>query len=264
MKPFAPPLLLVSLLAVLPVGSAVAATSASASLDWNALTFTIIDTNPLDGLTPTLTWTSPFSQAYSYGYNTATGEHQYDSPYAYDFSTPLSSGLSFSNAGGNVSVNAASLSASSAASAAVAGSGGGVFVQEYATGQGSFTLSGAGIAYISLPYSISVHGTGGDVAEYSTASAYLYGYASSPAGSSTSYSGNQQLVSYSVGDASQTGNLGFALTNFSSTASVSGNVFAYAYTTSQAPIAAVPEPQSYAMLLAGLGMVAAVARRRRI
>lgn len=63
------------------------------------------------------------------------------------------------------------------------------------------------------------------------------------------------------------GSLGQEVSAYYNVATGAGDIAAltavYAAAMSGAPVAAVPEPETYAMMLAGLGMVSLVARRRR-
>jgi len=81
--------------------------------------------------------------------------------------------------------------------------------------------------------------------------------------SQNSNSAIYDYVGSNAGQKSFTETLNASLMNFSSSA-MSGTVTAQTYITGNSSIAAaVPEPETYAMLLAGLGVVGAVARRRR-
>jgi hypothetical protein len=51
--------------------------------------------------------------------------------------------------------------------------------------------------------------------------------------------------------------------NFGLLDGIGDNAAGFGVASMAAPVAAVPEPETYAMMLAGLGMMATIARRRK-
>ncbi|SEM82861.1 PEP-CTERM protein-sorting domain-containing protein [Nitrosospira multiformis] len=135
-------------------------------------------------------------------------------------------------------------------------------VEALASGSRSanFSLDGPGVLTISVPYSISIAG-GRPFNFFDAISATVTG------NSSFNNSVNNpvffSLSSFEEGGSpgSQSGNLVF---DIAATEAGMGTFELRFDLSSQAPAVPIPEPESYAMLLAGLGIVATLARRRTI
>lgn len=122
----------------------------------------------------------------------------------------------------------------------------------------SFSLDGPGVLTVSVPYTISIAG-GQPFNFFDAISATVSGNSSF-----NNSVNNPVLFSLSSFEDStprtQSGDLVFDI----AAGGAGTGTFEINYTLSaQAPVIPIPEPESYAMLLAGLGLVSAVIRRRR-
>jgi hypothetical protein len=125
-----------------------------------------------------------------------------------------------------------------------------------------FSFDGPGVLTVSVPYTISLTGTGLSCCNFDTASV----------------SGNASFSNFTGGESlNSNSNVSFSLNDFnrSSLPSKAGNLIfgivasdagtgslSVGFNLSTNGVGVVPEPESYAMLLAGLGLMGAVVKRR--
>ena len=124
-----------------------------------------------------------------------------------------------------------------------------------------FSFDGPGVLTVSVPYTISLAGVPTDCCNFDSAS--LSGNASFNSFSSGGMSNSNSGVSFSIdsfGDLTspRSGNLVFGIVaSDAGTGSLS-----IGFNLSTNGVGVVPEPESYAMILAGLGLIGAVVKRR--
>lgn len=247
------------------VGTAHAAASASASI--GTVSITLIDLDPLDGIAPSLTFSGESSQSSGY-----VGD-----PYAYDFMsasgfyTPTSA-LASSTTGwssGSTSANGATSSTMLYGSTAS-----GVYNYSNSSGYsyGQFTVTPWTLVILTTSYDVEAMttiGTDGVNYESSQGGAQLemniagqdgweYHLISRYVSASHMWDG----IGYVPTSDAASGQMTLSVANVAET-EVSGSFYAYAYTSAGSSIAAVPEPGTYAMLLAGLAGIGTMVRRRR-
>jgi hypothetical protein len=130
----------------------------------------------------------------------------------------------------------------------------------------SFSFDGPGVLTVTVPYTLSI--SGGDPYNYYdsvsasvNANASFYGYGDN--GSFNSYSNASFALNsyYDPSLQSQSGNLVFGIF---AAGPGSGTLSIDLGASTSGFVSSIPEPQSYAMLLAGLGLMGAVVRRRSI
>jgi hypothetical protein len=130
----------------------------------------------------------------------------------------------------------------------------------------SFSFDGPGVLTVTVPYTLSI--SGGDPYNYYdsvsasvNANASFYGYGDN--GSFNSYSNASFALSsyYDSSPQSQSGNLVFGIF---AAGPGSGTLSIDLGASTGGFVSSIPEPQSYAMLLAGLGLMGAVVRHRSI
>lgn len=292
MKLFFRELALVGVLAAATAAPAMAAVSASASI--SDLTITLYDLNPLDGIAPTISWSNP---SYDVNYGTSTSASAYgpygaSNTYNYvPFGEANSSAASIYNASANASIAASaspgapswlySASGSASATAPNSSKGFNAAAQNGYFGSSIFSLSAnTAVVFQAHASTQATASVGYDFLsgqnEYVSAQAFM-----SVNGSGASGNGNQSssdstastIQNYYWGNGfpanSQSSvTLAGSFVNTSS-ASLAGafqlgvNVSGSTNVVSAAAIAAVPEPENYAMFLAGLGLIGAMARRRQ-
>lgn len=244
---------------------------AKASFDWSAVTVNLIDLDPNDGLSPSVTWsgqygdTSASSSSYEVGHSSSISDG-YHAPSA--ASVVSSSANTFAaNAGASFDNLALTLGAHAEESANPAT----YWQQNYGNASGSthtsFSLSGAGVLVISVPYSIEVTGNRSNYDTYSRAYMNISGnYSSSDGSFSGNENANKSFYSYSTGDKSYSGMFTMAVANPGGGITTSGylntSLSTNAYANQYSYVPGVPEPDSYAMMLAGLAMIGSVIRRR--
>lgn len=260
MKRLLLPALLTGLLA--HAGPALADSAASATIDWNSLNIQLID---LSGGTnaPVFNWTSQYGHVYSYAV-THPYESTSDYDYADDFTTPLAISTVTTLAQSDALRNATTLSAAASSQAGTAPWPSG-YSSNHAYGEsansGEFSLTGHGVAVITMDWSISVSGVANDWTDYSHAYAYINGsYTDGLYSSGNANSGFSNYSAY-TGDASHSGT--FAMAVISTGGTATGLVHAYASAQALSPSVPVPEAETYALMLAGLGMVGWMVRRRK-
>lgn len=216
-------------LAILAPSSAMAA-SASATFDWSQAAF-------LTYGNISYTWdTTNVVSGWAYGsYDSDTG------------ALPLSASAAAGGASASATQSQASWSAN--ASATHAGD------RAYANSNryGNVSISGNGVLVITVPYTISVSAVGGG-SSWSEVQIGSDNY--NGANSSGNYAWVQ--LSSDAGTRSSAGLLSLALYSPSGYA---GRLYAQAMASAHVP--AVPEPSSYAMMLSGLALVGALARRQK-
>jgi len=294
---------LAALCCTLAMGSGQAFAASSASVTMGPLSILLVDLNPLDGIAPSITFAESewwYGTSYTYVSANDNGTGAYDSASGYSDTVWGSSSSNASIPGtwaaasvsGSGSPNGTTISASGSTQGTQGTQSTSNFAaynaQAIAPGYyyygGTFTLSDntAVIFSANISGDVAVTGTFDPSSTYGWEHAYVQGDLST-SGTGASGTGSQNasdsfalyitseyladesaLWGYVYGPSSATGtqSLAAAFVNVSG-GDLSGylhaNVYAYGYSY----VAAVPEPETYAMLLAGLGIIGATARRRQ-
>ncbi|WP_217424528.1 PEP-CTERM sorting domain-containing protein [Nitrogeniibacter mangrovi] len=223
------------------ISQAALAASSSAQIDWSTFSVELVDLDTLDGTAPSINWTSKYSWA------SVTDEAVRDE--APSWTTGVQAAYGTSLAVVNDTSNYAETST-------VFGS---PFLQYgLAERGGYFELSQntSAIFKVSGKYATQVDNPD------ETISAWIGLFVSGPGeeGSGTQFDGATiGWNGYVYTPHSDEGTIAVTFTNLSSS-SLSGRLHTEAYAS--AYVAAVPEPESYAMLLAGLSLMGLVVRRR--
>lgn len=219
--------------------TAASAATAEAWIDWSSLEITLVDLDPSDGVAASLTWTDQFSTTYL---DAAT----FISIDSSDWTSPLDSTIP----GASVHLGASTLSAS-INSAAIS-----TPTDAAALRFGSFTL-GAN-TQVTISATVSAALTPGLAGSY--AGAYFELFEEDADQSDLYDTAGIELGDGYLSVASATGLISVSIANASNSAIDAG--LAASADTSLMP-SPVPEPESYALFLAGLGLMGLVARRRR-
>lgn len=250
-KPLAA-LTLLSIAALSSASSASAAVaSASASMDWNSFTYAVIDTDPTDGIAAALNWTSKWS-------NVSANVESYQSASSYDWATPISA----------VDGVATALASPDALTATFSSPPGTLNASAWVNRDGSFTLSAHTLVTFSVMVTTSIDMNvpiNGNAYAWAQIEANGPGFDGDP---NSFQKGGTGKISWANGSGPQSdsGKINASLFNGSAN-DMDGSLNAFASVTSYGfnPVVTppVPEPETYAMLLAGLGLMATIARRRK-
>jgi hypothetical protein len=239
---------------------ATAPVTATATIDWSKLQVSVSGVN---GVTPTVTFSDQNESLSSYAsapgsyesntksVNNWTDTAQTNADAGTIYANALASGLSFSGTANSTTDSNSGASASGSRTE-------------------NFSFSGPGVLTVTVPYTISL--TGDTPSPYYYCGCYNYdhasvnGYASFYSNTNNGSSNSYSNVSYSLDNhygytspQTQSGTLVLGIfANGPGNGSLSVN-----FDLAANPVSSVPEPESYAMLLAGLGLLGAVVRRAR-
>ncbi len=240
--------------------SVAADTTATVSIDWSQFQISVSGVN---GIVPAVTFSNQFTSLNSSA-SVPSDQSENNSKSAYDWTSNQSTNADAGTTHANTS---ASLSTFSGNAQAV-NTDDSYWNTSGASSSGNrtenFSFDGPGVLTVTVPYTLNI--TGGDPYNYydSTSAsinghAYFYGYEGNGNFDSQS-NASFSLNSYYYGQSpqSQSGNLVFGI--FASGPG-SGSL-GINFSASAGGVSMVPEPESYAMLLAGLGLMGAVIRRR--
>ncbi|MEQ1600903.1 MAG: PEP-CTERM sorting domain-containing protein [Methylophilaceae bacterium] len=266
MKQFLLPALFASLF--MQAAPVLADSSASATINWGSFNVQIID---LSGGTnaPVFTWTNQSGAANSSAssYMDGGSDSASSSRSAPNWTKALTPNSNTENAQASGLRNTSTLSASAATQASSSDS-----YSWYSTNNasanannaGNFSLTGYGIALISVSWNASVTGATSDLYDYSNANVSISGSYNDGLYSNGSANSGVNLQSY-WGATSVNGLFTLAVTNAGSgltTGYLNANVSTNSTSPFSVAITPVPEPDVYAMLLAGLGLIGFMSRRR--
>ena len=239
------PLLICTLLGLCSMSPAMATTAATASVDWSTLTITLYDLDPLDGIAPSFSWTDQSTQVFSFAESEA-----FDT--VADWTSALSAQL-------NQTFAQADASTLATQSTQVAGSTS-LFGNATAERYAGFSISANTLALISVSGSYAVSTDGPEDYAYAYVGLNTWGPGATGVGEQENYSGiGSYLESLGQAPDAQSGIMSVTFANLTN-AVMSGEFSASV--SAGTTVAAVPEPGSYAMFLAGLGLMGLVARRR--
>ena len=220
---------------------------AFASIDWSTFSYQLIDTNPLDGVLPTIEFLNQNS-------NTSASASSYDAASAADWSSDLSSASGSASA----TIGAGGLNAQFTALPSTLNT----FAQASRTG--SFIVSANTLVTFSVAAAIGVNlpvPLNGSAYSWSRFSISGPGFTGNPNQLQQSVT---ELLLFADGSGVPRTQDGVLLGSFynGSGGNLTGQINAFSQVNSNGFIPVVPEPETYAMLLAGVGLLAAVARRR--
>lgn len=285
---------------VLALTSQVASAASYAAATLGPISVTLYDLNPMDGILPSISWdnnNSYMNYVYSYAYDTANNNYQSASQWG----TQVGSNNSVSSVTGQSAATASITAGMNAAvvdgaSLSASGQANGTTTQGAYSQYGAdayapyyyyspFTLSANTAVVFSAYATTSAETTVGYQqgwgSESASATAYIRVEGSQPLGSggsqtSSSYSSsyasytstyvwNSAAQSFDYIYAGQTANtgelLGASFTNLTNVVK-QGYFIAQASISGYSAVASVPEADSYALMLAGLGLMGLVARRK--
>jgi hypothetical protein len=251
--------LLAGLLVASPLAQA--GVMATADLDWRSLTVTLVDLNPLDPVSFSWDTTSENGSVWVSAQTADPYDIAADNDEAFDWSTLLSKSALTTLAQGNALRSADTMSANAASQAGVSV---GAPDFNYANGQtynsADFSMSGHGIALITVNWALSVTGLVGDYSNLAYASATINADFSDGVTDGSSWN-SAWLQSSDNGDNATVGTLWISIVNLPDTVT-DGSFYADIYTFAQTENL-VPEPSTFALTGLGLGLVGLVAYRRR-
>ena len=286
----------------LALAATVSHAASSSSAQIGPVGYTLIDLNPNDGIAPTITWATPYpgygDYAYATAYDTAANNYPSQTNWGTNNFSTVSANAATALSGASTKLNGG-LDVNAPAGATLSSSGyangttvAGQYSYYNAYGYmpyygygGAFTL-GAGTAVLfttqasaSATTTVGYDGVG---SEYGSSYARLDVWGSQPSGDGGSQNSSASFNAYAGDTATWTWNdvtqqydyvysgqqqsfsgvLSGAYVNATATDKL-GYFMATTQVSGYSSIAAVPEPETYAMLLAGLGLVGTMARRRR-
>lgn len=236
--------------------------TATVSIDWSQLQISVTGA---DGTVPNVAFSDEYTSLNSSAYVPGEGS-EHNSKSIYDWTSTIAANAETTT---TTYANASASPLSFSANAQTMGNDNGYpyWDNPSASSSGSrseyFSFDGPGMLTVTVPYTLSI--TGGDTFDYwdsasasVNASANFYGYENN--GSFNSYSNASFALNSYYGESSQSqsGNLVFGIfaagpgsgsLNFDIHAGAGG-------------VGMIPEPESYAMLLAGLGLIGMIVRRR--
>ncbi len=238
------------------------ASDATAYLDWSKLQISVAG---VDGVVPTVIFSDQNTTLNSSA-STPNQMSENDSKSIYNWTSPANSDAQAGDTYANALVSPLTFSGNVQATG-ISGDVPWQSVQASSTGSRaeSFSFDGPGVLSVSVPYTISI--AGGEPFDFlNSTSASVSGSASFSGGengnlnSSSSASFSLDSI-YGLSPQTQSGDLVFGIfAGGPGTGSLEFNL----NLSAQAPVSSVPEPESYAMLLAGLGLMGFMVRRRVI
>lgn len=238
--------------------------TATASLDWNQLQVSVTG---VDGNVPTVTFSDEYSSLSSSAYTPREGS-EYNTKSIYDWTSTIAANA---EATATTFADAAASPLSFSANAQSMGDDNGYPYWDNSSASSSgnrsenFSFDGPGVLTVTIPYTLNI--TGGETFDYwnsTSASVYASAYfsGSDENGNYDSSSNASFSLSSYYGNSpdSQSGNLVFGI--FAAGPGSGSLNFNINASTGDYYVPAIPEPESYAMLLAGLGLIGMIARRR--
>lgn len=127
-----------------------------------------------------------------------------------------------------------------------------------------FSFDGPGVLSFSVPYSISLIGATSGCCNFDAASVSGSAtFSSYRSGGSSNSSSNASFSINSFGDLSSTSRAGNLVFGIVASDAGTGSLNVSFSTSANGAVGVVPEPESYAMLMAGLGLMGVVIRRRK-
>jgi len=258
-----------SALGMFASGGASAQATATGSV--GAYTVTFFDLNLTDNISPTLIWPDSSTNSQSSAFASFASNSFDFSPGAYSPTTGSVSGTlgsATASTGAFFGTSTVILLGSSAN-----GSNTNIQSNAYAINASNVTIAPWTGLIISAPFTATASttvGLSGNDSEFASASGYIQIFTPLAGGGfNASYAYQQVFASYtfdgntvSPQTSSFTGTISMTFANLSDFAITDAFFTVYSFAYAGSTIAAIPEPQSVLMLLAGLGGVALITRRR--